>query len=121
MQRLPKERLSLFAVLIRNGQFFTTMSTARSQDAATIWSGHSLAEAVFVFSLTIRRLKRSFHYLLRFNFNQKNVLFFELQRYDIFLTCAIKMQNFLNNYVYMLIYSILAIENIGRLNKMYRC
>ena len=52
------------AVFGRNGQFLAAVTTARSQDAATVGRRHSLAEAVLVDTLAVGGLECSFHYFL---------------------------------------------------------
>jgi len=51
----------LSVVLVRYGQLFAALCTARSQDATAILSGHALAETMLVYAATIVRLKCSFH------------------------------------------------------------
>jgi hypothetical protein len=74
-------------ILVRNRQLLTTLSAARSQNAATILGSHSLTEAVLVDATAIVRLKCSFHcflliYLLLFSliWAAKVLISFELRK-----------------------------------------
>jgi len=65
---LPASRLSAHAgllavVLVGNGQLLASFGSTRSQHAAAILRGHSLAEAVLVHSPAIVGLECSFHFL----------------------------------------------------------
>ena len=57
----------LFPVaLVGNGEFLTSSCTTRCQYATSVLCGHSLAEAVFVHSSSVVRLKCSFHFTYLF-------------------------------------------------------
>lgn len=53
--------LVLEGLFVRNSQFLPALLPARSKYAATIGSGHSLTETVFVLSFLAGRLVRAFH------------------------------------------------------------
>lgn len=60
-------KLSFFAVVfVRNRQFFSAFCTTCSQYSAAVCSSHSFTESVFVLSLSVRGLKRSFHRIYLF-------------------------------------------------------
>lgn len=56
---------------VRNSEFFSALSSAGSQYPAAIRSCHSFAESVLVFSLSLRRLKGTFHGNIRFSLKIK--------------------------------------------------
>ena len=59
--------LCLYAIVfVRNGQFLSAFCTTCSQHSPAVCCGHSFTEAVFVSSLSVRRLKCSFHRLSYF-------------------------------------------------------
>src|SRR5512138_2481415 len=60
------ERGSLFLTGDINGQTLSALGAPTSQYFATIFGGHPQAEAMVVLSLTVRRLKRSFHCFSKF-------------------------------------------------------
>ena len=75
-------------VLVRNSQLLAALSTARSQDAATILGSHALAETMLVHAAAIVRLKCSFHCLILYlfvvfqhNWGAKVHIFFELRKF----------------------------------------
>lgn len=57
-------------LFVRNGEFLSALSPARSQYSPTIRCGHSLAESVLVFSLSFRRLEGALHDLLFWSKNR---------------------------------------------------
>lgn len=66
-------RLVLAVHFVRNSQFLTTFCATCSEHAASVGSLHTFAEAMLVISLTIVRLKSTFHFLIIFisDFNDK--------------------------------------------------
>lgn len=52
--------------LIRNSELLTSFCATHSQYAATVFSGHALAEAVLVVSFPVVGLKSSFHDFISF-------------------------------------------------------
>lgn len=81
----------LAVILVRDGQLLAAMSAARSQHAAAVLCGHSLAEAMLVHTTTVVRLECSFHLLFILivydALTMRNVqsIPFGLQNYSIFL------------------------------------
>ena len=59
-------RLVLAVHFVRNSQFLTTLCATCSEHAASVGSQHTFAEAMLVISLTIVRLKSTFHFLIIF-------------------------------------------------------
>ena len=57
----PYFALFLSVHFVGDGQFLTTFSAAGSQDATAISGLHTLTETVLVVSLSVVRLKCSFH------------------------------------------------------------
>ena len=51
----------LQCLLVRNGKFLSAFSSARRQHSPAIGRCHSVAETVLIFSLSLRRLKGTFH------------------------------------------------------------
>jgi hypothetical protein len=70
-------------LLITNGQLLATLSAARSQNAATIGSSHSLTETVLVVAATVVGLECSFHNFMLVLFRLQHQ--FGRQRYNIYL------------------------------------
>jgi hypothetical protein len=65
-------RAALSAIFVGYAQLFTTLGPAGSQHTAAIGGLHSVAEAMFIFSLPVVGLKCSFHddvYLYCFTFH----------------------------------------------------
>ena len=71
----------LTVLLITNGQLLATLSAARSQNAATIGSSHSLTETVLVVAATVVGLECSFHNFMLVLFRLQHQ--FGRQRYNI--------------------------------------
>ncbi len=56
-----KKGLNLVSSLVGNRQFLSALRSSAGQYFSSVGSAHSLSEPVLIFSLTIRRLIRSFH------------------------------------------------------------
>jgi hypothetical protein len=61
LARMPHGTLLLSMMLVTDGELLTTLCAARSQHAATVLGGHTLAETMLVHAAAIVRLKCSFH------------------------------------------------------------
>jgi hypothetical protein len=59
--RLLEGVLNLVSSLVGNRQFLSALRSSAGQYFSSVGSAHSLSEPVLIFSLTIRRLIRSFH------------------------------------------------------------
>jgi hypothetical protein len=80
-------RLTLVHWFVRYSQFLTTFTTTCRQNATTVFSCHTAAEAMLVSSFSYRWLKRSFHVESLF------VMFLGLQRYRFFYNFKLFRQN----------------------------
>ncbi len=58
---MPHGTLLLSVMLVADGELLAALCAARSQHAATVLSGHALAETMLVHAAAIVWLKCSFH------------------------------------------------------------